>query len=125
MAPMKVYISHSAQDNDFAGRLARAIQTDETPVFFDRHVDDATSPGSALWEPLSTCAMFVLILSPAALRSVWVKAEYSLNYSRREGQREQIAVALAAASSIIGGEQSQPFQFIEHDWLQHIFVVLA
>jgi len=30
MEPLKIYISHSAQDNDFAERLAAATQTDET-----------------------------------------------------------------------------------------------
>jgi hypothetical protein len=125
MALPTVYISHSSQDNDFAERLANALQDDSRSVFFDRHVYDARYPARTTIDVISRCSVFVLVLSPATLQSMWARSEYAATYSWRNGQREQIAEVLALASRVIGDEQIQPFRFLESDWLRHIVVVLS
>jgi TIR domain len=72
---MGVYISHSAEDSAFSIQLAWALRGAGMDAWCDVHVSDKHVPGPALRE-VSARPIFILVLSPAALTSTWVRAEY-------------------------------------------------
>jgi hypothetical protein len=86
-APREVFLSHSSLDRDFATPLARDLRRHGIPVWFSRtNIVGAQQWHDEIGAALSRCDWFVLVLSPAAVKSRWVKQEllYALNDPRYE-----------------------------------------
>ena len=76
MKPGKVFISHSSQDKEFVERLVADLATRSIPVWYDKldlRVGDSV-PGS-INTGLADAKHFLIVLSPAALDSAWVREE--------------------------------------------------
>jgi len=76
MKPGKVFISRSSQDKDFVERLVEDLATRSIPVWYDKldlRVGDSV-PGS-INTGLADAKHFLIVLSPAALDSAWVREE--------------------------------------------------
>ena len=104
-----VYISHSSQDEAFGQRLAADLHAALTPVIPgrvwydtspDRGLSDIAQPGvqaadthipPEILDQITTRNVFIVILSPAATRSRWVKREIEQAMSRYNGP-ERFAV---------------------------------
>lgn len=80
--PREVFLSHSSRDRQFARRLAEALRAHGVPVWYS----EASLVGAQQWHDkigaaLARCDWFLILLSPNATRSEWVKRE--LHYALR------------------------------------------
>ena len=87
--PNEVFISHSSRDRPFVKRLVDVLRRHRVPVWYS----ETNFQGAQQWydeigAALRRCDWFVLILSPGAVASKWVKREllYSLQQDRFEGR---------------------------------------
>lgn len=94
MPPREIFLSHASVDRRFVSRIADALTDHRMRVWYSRR----TVRGAQQWhdeigKALARCDWFVLVLSPAAVRSAWVKREllYALQQRR---YREHIAPVL-------------------------------
>lgn len=76
---MRVFISHATEDADLARRLARDLEREGFGVWIApdsiRHGEEWVD---AISQALRECEVLVLLLTPAAVRSYWVKKEVKL-----------------------------------------------
>lgn len=85
MKPAEVFLSHSSQDQRFASRLAVVLGRHGVKVFYSKkNIRGAQQWHDEIGQALARCNWFVLVLSPAAVRSEWVKRElvYALQTKR-------------------------------------------
>lgn len=70
------FLCHSSKDKDFVRRLCDSLKKENIDVWFDEH---EIYPGDSISEKLQsgidTSDVFIVILSPAAISSNWVKEE--------------------------------------------------
>lgn len=83
--PREVFLSHASSDRRFASKLAATLSRHRIPIWYSRK----TIKGAQQWhdeigKALARCDWFLLVLSPAAARSAWVKREllYALQQQR-------------------------------------------
>ena len=85
MVPREIFLSHSDRDRDFVMRLANTIRRHELPVWYSRtEIVGAQQWHDEIGHALQRCDWFLLVLSPSAVESVWVKREllYCLDQNR-------------------------------------------
>src|SRR5437588_9105012 len=82
-ASPRIFISHSHQDNDFGVKLAQDLRVaigDETAVWYDS--TGGLRGGDAWWrkimQEIKTSHVFLVVLSPDAVNSLWVNSEIDL-----------------------------------------------
>lgn len=87
--PNEVFLSHSSQDRPFAQRLVRVLRRHGIPVWYsDTNIMGAQQWHDEIGAALKRCDWLVLVLSPSAVESVWVKREllYALQQYRFNGR---------------------------------------
>ena len=87
--PNEVFLSHASQDRPFAQRLVRVLRRHGIPVWYsDTNIMGAQQWHDELGAALKRCDWLVLVLSPSAVESVWVKREllYALQQYRFNGR---------------------------------------
>lgn len=78
-AEHSVFLSHSSGDKPFVRRLARAIERQGIPVWLDEHaISGGTSILGEVADGISKTSHFVLVLSPEAVASEWVRRELDI-----------------------------------------------
>ena len=85
MKPPEVFLSHSSRDRAFASRLAAVLGRHGLKVFYSRKsIRGAQQWHDEIGQALARCNWFLLVLSPAAVGSEWVKRElvYALQSKR-------------------------------------------
>ncbi len=89
MPPVEVFLSHASEDRAMADALAKLLVGYGIPTFYSPH----SIVGAQQWQDeilgaLKRCDWFVVLLSPAAINSMWVKREcaFALNDRRYEGR---------------------------------------
>lgn len=75
LAPLRVFVSHSHQDNAFTQRLVTDLERAGTTVWWDISGIDHGDFMVAISDALRRCEWFVLVLTPAALSSPFVRLE--------------------------------------------------
>src|SRR5579884_3787455 len=87
----RIFLSHSHLDNEFGTRLAqdlRGVMEDESAVWYD--VLGSLNGGDNWWEKiveeLTTRPVFMVILSPDAVESPWVRDEINLAWKQRNSK---------------------------------------
>lgn len=85
--PTEIFLSHAGQDRAFAREVAEALRRHGVPVWYS----ETEIQGGQRWHDeigaaLERCDWFLLVLSPAAVESMWVKREvlYALEEARFE-----------------------------------------
>src|SRR5258708_1429310 len=85
----RIFVSHSHLDNDFGTRLVqdlRRVLVDEDAVFYD--VLGGLHGGETWWEKiveeLTARDVFLLMLSPEAMNSVWVRREINVAFNENK-----------------------------------------
>ena len=74
--PVRIFLSHSATDRRFARRLADVFDSHTLPYWYSqRHIVGARQWHDEIGRALGRCNWFVLVLSPASVKSKWVKHE--------------------------------------------------
>src|SRR5947209_19375920 len=88
-AQHRIFISHSHLDNDFGTRLAydlRRVLKDERSIFYD--VRGGLHGGETWWEKiveeLTAHDIFLLVLSPDAMNSRWVRLEINIALNKNK-----------------------------------------
>lgn len=87
--PRELFLSHSSKDRHFVSRLEEVFRKHGIRYWYSkRHIVAATTWHDEIGKALGRCDWFVVVLSPSALRSVWVEREllYALR-SRRYNER--------------------------------------
>lgn len=82
MRPREVFLSHSSADHDMAERLATLLRGHGIPTFHS----PSNLLGAQQWQDeilkaLERCDWFVVLLSPDAIESMWVKREVAFALS--------------------------------------------
>lgn len=89
MLPNEIFLSHSSGDRDFANRLAEIIRQHGVPVWYSQtNIMGAQQWHDEIGSALERCDWFVLVLSPNAVNSIWVKREllFALQENRYENR---------------------------------------
>lgn len=82
MPPREVFLSHSSQDHEFAARIAEMLREHGVPAFFSpQNLVGAQQWQDEILGALQRCDWFLVLLSPDAIRSMWVKRETALALS--------------------------------------------
>lgn len=81
--PREIFLSHASRDRRFTQRLAATLRDHGLPVWYsETNLVGAQQWHDEIGRALERCDWFVLVLSPSATRSVWVKRE--LSYALRD-----------------------------------------
>ena len=76
--PKLVFLSHATRDQKFAGKIAEALGKHGIPVWYSRtHLGGAQQWQQEIGKALKRCDWFIVLLSPSAVKSMWVKRELS------------------------------------------------
>lgn len=79
MPPLEVFLSHASADHAMAERVATLLRTHGVPTFYS----PSNLLGAQQWQDeilkaLQRCDWFAVLLSPAAIKSMWVRRETAL-----------------------------------------------
>ncbi|MFI5394346.1 MAG: toll/interleukin-1 receptor domain-containing protein [Candidatus Binatia bacterium] len=92
--PTEAFLSHSDQNRAFATRLAEVLADHGVPVWYSRrNIRGAEQWHDEIGAALDRCDWFLLVLSPDAVKSKWVKRE--LVYALQEARYENRIVPLS------------------------------
>jgi hypothetical protein len=83
--PKELFISHSSDDRKFVSRLTQVLERHGIPFWYSRrNLVAAQQWHDEIGAALERCDWFLIVLSPAAVKSEWVKREllYALNDNR-------------------------------------------
>ncbi len=89
MLPAEVFLSHSDQDREMASRVAEMLRAHGVPVWFSQtNIVGAQQWHDEIGAALGRCDWFVVLLSPDAVASKWVKREllFALENDRYNGR---------------------------------------
>src|SRR5438034_11799644 len=85
----EVFLSHASQDHAKARQLRELLGGHSVPVWVSPHdIRSAQQWQDEIGEALARCAWFMVLLTPAAVKSIWVKRElgYALIEKRLQGR---------------------------------------
>src|SRR5258708_37020348 len=83
--PAEIFLSHSHADRKFLNRLVKVLRAHGILYWYSTtHLTGAQKWHDEIGRALDRCDWFVVVLSPSAIRSEWVKRElrYALNEDR-------------------------------------------
>ena len=89
MLPQEIFLSHSDRDRQFVQDLVAVLRHHGLPVWYSRtNIRGAQQWHDEIGAALRRCDWFVLVLSPNAVESIWVKREllFSLQQDRCENK---------------------------------------
>ena len=91
---MRVFISHSESDSDFADRLADRLEQGGLSVWRDEEILPGDNLAKMVAEALEQSNAMIVLISPDAMKSKWVRNEinYALTSPRFEGRLVPIEV---------------------------------
>ncbi len=93
--PSEVFLSHATPDRKFADRLAGVVRGHGVPVWYSpTNLVAAQQWHDEIGHALARCDAFVVILSPAAVRSQWAKLEYMYALTRRQYRNRIVPLLL-------------------------------
>jgi hypothetical protein len=76
LPPQEIFLSHSDRDRTFVVRLAETLRRHGLPVWYSNtDIVGAQQWHDEIGSALRRCDWFVLVLSPGAVNSTWVKRE--------------------------------------------------
>ena len=84
-SPRELFISHSARDRRFVRRLTAVLKRHRIRYWYSAtHIAGAKQWHDEIGRALARCDWFLVVLTPAAVRSMWVKREllFALNEAR-------------------------------------------
>ena len=87
--PREIFLSHASADRRFADKFALTLRQHGLPVWYSRrHLRGAQQWQDEIGRALRRCDWFIVLLSPAAVKSMWVKRElaYALIQKRLQNR---------------------------------------
>jgi hypothetical protein len=89
----EVFLSHASQDHAKAVRLRKVLVDHGVPVWFSpHHIKGAQQWQDEIGDALARCGWFMVLLTPHAVKSMWVRRE--LNYALIEKRYEDRIIPL-------------------------------
>jgi hypothetical protein len=85
MKPRKVFFSHASSDRRIADKVAATLRAAGVKVWYSKiHLKGAQQWHDEIGAALRQCDWFLLLLTPAAVKSKWVKREliYALQHDQ-------------------------------------------
>ena len=85
MLPREVFLSHASEDRTFVENLNAVLQRHGIPTWYsETNILGAQQWHDEIGSALNRCDWFLLVLSPNAVESLWVKRElvYALQQNR-------------------------------------------
>lgn len=85
MKPREIFLSHASADRKAADTVAQALRQAGLKVWYSKsHLKGAQQWHDEIGRALKRCDWFLLLLSPPAVKSRWVKLEltYAINQAR-------------------------------------------
>ncbi len=74
--PQEVFLSHSSRNRTFVNKLADVLREHGIPVWYsETNIVGAQQWHDEIGNALDRCDWFVLVISPSAVKSEWVKRE--------------------------------------------------
>lgn len=101
--PVEVFLSHSAKDRRFLKRLAAVLRSHGLSVWFSEHgVRGAAQWHDEIGAALARCDWMIVILSPAAIASRWVKREvtHAIEEPRFDGRIIPLRISVCEAKDL-------------------------
>src|SRR5439155_2621151 len=96
---LRIFVSHSHKDNDFGFRLVQDLRRligDDSAVWYDAR--GGLQGGDTWWdkikEELKARPVFILILSPNALASSWVKDEIRIAWKLKNSPKGKLIIPI-------------------------------
>ena len=97
--PVRIFLSHASADRRFVERLAGILDSRKLSYWYSqRHVVGAQEWHNEIGKALGRCNWLVLVLTPAATKSKWVKHELLFaprGYDRRDQHARVVRVTPA------------------------------
>ena len=124
----RIFISHSHIDNEFGTRLAQDLSRvldDESAVWYDvlcgLHGGDTW--GEKILEELTARKVFIVVLSPEAMQSPWVRDEINLAWKQKNSREgKQIIPLLYRECSVRADPRYAPgYLFSQSKNLRHLY----
>src|SRR5262245_24984266 len=97
MATVEIFISLSHEDNAFCQQLVDALSQAGADVWYDEHSMEAGRVMQVVERELRHRPVFIVILSPSALKSSWVHDECTWAYARLRRDPTRIILPIVAA----------------------------
>ena len=98
--PVRIFLSHSAKDRRFAKRLADVLDSHKLPYWYSqRHIVGAQQWHDEIGKALARCNWFVLVLSPASVKSKWVKHELLFALEQKAYKGHVVVLSLRQANA--------------------------
>jgi hypothetical protein len=95
-SPREVFLSHSSRDRASARKIAALLRSHGVPVWYsEKQLVGAQQWHDEIGHALHRCDWFVLLLSPHAVRSSWVKRELLFALRQRRYRDKIVPVRLA------------------------------
>jgi hypothetical protein len=83
--PREIFLSHASADAEKAGRIASVLREHGMPVWYaPTNIIGARRWQDEIGSALKRCDWFVLLLSPSAVESMWVKREVQYVLEQRK-----------------------------------------
>jgi tetratricopeptide (TPR) repeat protein len=98
MSQMRIFVSHSHQDNAFCHALVKALRGAGADVWYDEHDLGSGRLSPTIEREVRERPVFVVILSPVALRSPWVEDETRWAYGLFRKDASRLILPVTAAS---------------------------
>src|SRR5437588_11187894 len=91
--PREVFLSHAHDDAQYVKKLAADLRRHDVRVWYSaHHIAGAQQWMDEIGNALDRCDWFVVVLTPAAVKSIWVKREVS--FALNEAQYHDRVVPL-------------------------------
>jgi len=76
MIPQEAFLSHSSKNREFVSHLANELRRHGVPVWYsETNILGAQQWHDEIGKALRRCDWFIIVLSPDAVDSMWVKRE--------------------------------------------------
>jgi hypothetical protein len=98
MAQMRVFVSHSHEDDTFCRALVDGLRLAGADVWYDEHNLGSGQLIDKIEVELRDRPVFVVVLSPAALRSQWVRDEVKWAFQRLRRDPSRIILPVLAGA---------------------------
>ncbi|HEX9460306.1 MAG TPA: toll/interleukin-1 receptor domain-containing protein [Thermoanaerobaculia bacterium] len=98
-----IFLSHSVKDKKFLNRLARVLRGDGLSIWFsEQDIRGAAQWHDEIGAALARCDWMIVILSPAAIASRWVKREvtYAIEEPRFDGRIIPLRISACRAKDL-------------------------
>ncbi|MBA2680946.1 MAG: toll/interleukin-1 receptor domain-containing protein, partial [Ktedonobacteraceae bacterium] len=96
MATMQIFVSHSHSDSAFCHSLVDALRNAGADVWYDEHNLGSGQLMEVVQRELDRRPVFIVILSPAAFASRWVRRETGWAYELFDRDPTRILLPITA-----------------------------